>query len=213
MSDQPVAEKAVSHMSRSTLLGLFVSAVVLSISLLIAGIALTYLTEYGGRRVVVAVSAATAGILAAVIVHLLVSRHCRSRRGTATMVSLLLVFVLVPLLSTVWPGRVSYSRFGLTVFGFIPVPVLDITVGSHGGLWFRDKSHFVSIEEVRSLMAPEVQVVVIGTGWNGAVTVDSAVRNLEGCEIHVLPTPRAFDLFNRCVSEGTKAVLIAHSTC
>jgi hypothetical protein len=113
----------------------------------------------------------------------------------------------------VWPGRITYSDFGLTVYGIIPVPVLDVTVGAHGGLWFRDKSHFVSLDEVESLLSPEVEVVVIGIGWHSAVQVDPAIQDLGGREVHILPTPEAFDLFNRAVSEGRQVILIAHSTC
>ena len=115
--------------------------------------------------------------------------------------------LLAPLLSMVWPGRITYARFGLTVYGIIPVPLLDITVGPHGGLWFRDKSHFISTTEVQSLLSPDVEVVVIGIGWNSVVNVAPAIRNLEEAEIHILPTPAAFEFFNQCVSEGRKVVL------
>ena len=54
---------------------------------------------------------------------------------------------------------------------------------------------------------------MIGIGWDSAVKVDSAIEEIEGVEIHILPTPEAFDLFNRYVSEERKVVLIAHSTC
>ncbi len=112
-----------------------------------------------------------------------------------------------------YPGRVITSRFGLTVYGIIPVPLLDVTVGPHGGLWFRDKSHFISVDEFKSLWTPDVEVVVIGIGWESLVKVDPAIEEMEGVEIHILPTPKAFDLFNRYVLEGRKVVLIAHSTC
>lgn len=197
---------------RNTATGVFVSLVVFSVSLLIAGIALACLTEYGAGRWFVAFAAVAGGALGAVAAYVLVSRYCRGRRNTIAVFSLMLILLATLILSTAW-GRVSYSRFGLTVYGFIPVPVLDITVGSNGGLWFRDKSHSLSLEEVRSLLAPEVQVVVIGTGWHEMVKVDPAVRDIEGVEVHILKTPDAFDLFNRCQSEGKQAVLIAHSTC
>jgi hypothetical protein len=112
-----------------------------------------------------------------------------------------------------YPGKVMYSRFGLTLYGIIPVPVLDITVSQQGWLWFRDKSHYVSIEEVNSLLTPDAQVLVVGIGWEGAVRVDPAVEAIEGVEVHILQTPDAYDFFNECVSRGIPVVLIAHSTC
>jgi hypothetical protein len=93
------------------------------------------------------------------------------------------------------------------------VPTLDVTVGPHGGLWFRDKSHTLSIEEVEPLLSPEVEALIIGTGWHGAVQVDPAVKEIEGIEVHLLRTPAAFDLFNGYMSRGRTVVLIAHSTC
>jgi hypothetical protein len=171
------------------------------------------LTEYGGQRIAIAAFIVAVGVGIAVAVYLLVSRVCRNKKNTIVALSLLLLLLLVPLLSMVWPGQISYARSGLTVYGLIPVPVLDITVGSHGELWFRDKSHFVSLEEVQPLLSPGVEVVVIGIGWQSAVHVAPAVQDLEGCEVHILPTPQAFELFNRYVSEGKNVVLLAHSTC
>jgi hypothetical protein len=90
---------------------------------------------------------------------------------------------------------------------------LDIAIGPSGLLWFRDKSHYVSLGEVEKVLAPDVDVVLIGIGWDSAVDVDPAILAIQGPEIRVLPTPSAFASFNQCVSNGKKAVLIAHSTC
>lgn len=200
-------------MKQNRVVGFLVGAVLLSASLLVAGLVLAYLTEYEGRRIAIAAFIVAVGVGAAVAAYLLVSRFCHNKRNTILVISLLLILLLVPLLSTVWPGQVLYSRFGLTVYGLIPVPVLDITVGSHGGLWFRDKSHFVSLEEIQPLLSPGVEVVVIGTGWHDMVQVAPAISDLEGYEVQILPTPAAFELFNRYVSEGRNVVLLAHSTC
>jgi hypothetical protein len=193
--------------------GLIVSIIILSVSALAAGIVWTYLTEYGQRRIAVAAAIALVGIIVAVLVYLLVARFCKGTGRSLAILSLLAALLLVPALSMIVPGKVTYSSFGLTVYGAIPVPTLDITVGSHGGLWFRDKSHYISIEEVEPLLSPDVEALVIGTGWHGAVQVDPAVQGIEGIEVHILPTPAAFDLFNEYVSRGRTVVLIAHSTC
>jgi hypothetical protein len=193
--------------------GLIVSIIILSVSVLAAGVVWTYLTEYGQGRIAVAVAIAAAGTMVAILAYLLVTRYCKGRGCSLGVLSLLAALLLVPALSMIYPGKVTYSRFGLTVYGAIPLPTLDITVGPHGGLWFRDKSHFVSIEEVEPLLSPEVDALVIGTGWYGAVQVDPAVEEIEGIEVHVLRTPAAFDLFNEYVSRGRTVVLIAHSTC
>lgn len=200
-----------SKLSRVT--GVLVGLVVLSLSALAAGVVWAYLTEYGQRRVAAAVAIAVTGAAVAAVAYLLVTRTCKSKRCSIVVLSLLVVLLLVPILSMVHPGKVTYSRFGLTVYGAIPVPTLDITVGTDGILWFRDKSHHVSIEEVMGLLSSDAEVVVIGTGWQGAVRVDPAVQEIEGIKVHVLQTPAAFELFNEYVSQGRKVVLIAHSTC
>ncbi len=187
--------------------------VMVALSLATAGIVYAYLTEYGESRLTVAALVVAVGIGIAAAIYLLASKYCRSTRSAIIILSLLAAMLLIPLLSMVYPGRVTYARFGLTVYGIIPVPVLDITVGSNGMLWFRDKSHFISASEVQPLLSPEVKVLVIGTGWNNVLKVDPAILDIEGVEVHILPTPAAIDLFNRCVSEGRKVVLVAHSTC
>lgn len=193
--------------------GVLVSIALFAVSVLVAGIVWAYLTEYGEQRIVAAVAIAVVGASAAVVAYLLVVRCCKSTRCSLVIVSLLAVLLLVPTLSMFYPGKVTYSRFGLTVYGVIPVPTLDITVSPGGFLWFRDKSHFISIEEVEPLLSPDVEILVIGTGWHGAVRVDPAVQEIEGIEVHILRTPAAFELFNEFVSSGRRVVLIAHSTC
>ncbi len=193
--------------------GILAGIVILCVPVLAAGVVWTYLTEHGPRRFAVAIAIAAIGASLAVLVYLLVQRGCKRRRCPLIVLSLLVVLLLLPALSMFYPGQVTYARFGLTVYGAIPVPALDITVGPRGFLWFRDKSHFISVEEVRPLLSPDVKALVVGTGWQGAVTVDPAIEEIEGVEVYVLRTPAAFDLFNKCVSAGKKCVLIAHSTC
>jgi hypothetical protein len=193
--------------------GILVGLVSLVVSLVAAGIVIVYLSEYGERRIAAAVCAAVVGVVVSVTAYFLVSRYCTTGKSSLLVIVLLAVILLAPLVSMAYPGRIIYSRFGLTVYGVIPVPLLDITVGSHRGLWFRDKSHFVSLEEVESLLSPDVEILVIGAGWNSAVKVDSAAKEMQGIEVHILPTPEAFELFNQYRLEGRRVALIAHSTC
>lgn len=193
--------------------GALVGVVLFAVSVLVAGIVWAYLTEYGLQRIAVSLAIAVVGAGAAVVAYLLVVRYCRGKRCSLVIVSLLAVLLLVPTLSMLYPGKVTYSRFGLTVYGVIPVPSLDITVSPGGFLWFRDKSHFISAEEVEPLLSSDVEVLVIGTGWHGAVSVAPAVQEIDGIEVHILQTPAAFELFNELVSSGKRVALIAHSTC
>jgi hypothetical protein len=147
------------------------------------------------------------------MVYAAIAQLCRGNRCAITVLVLLGLAVLAILASPLYYGRISYARFGLTVYGLIPVPTLDLTVGPRGGLWFRDKSHSLSLQEVEHLLSPEVETLIVGTGWEGGMHVSSAIRELSGIEIRVLRTPAAFELFNAYRSEGKTVVLIAHSTC
>ncbi|MFC2029410.1 hypothetical protein ACFLWA_01630 [Chloroflexota bacterium] len=119
-----------NKLSRVT--GIVSALAVLSFSVLAAGIVLAYMSEYGQRRIAAAVAIAAAGSAMAFVAYLLVTRTCRSRRSSILVLSLLVLLLLVPILSIVYPGQVTYSRFGLTVYGAIPVPSLDIAVGTDG---------------------------------------------------------------------------------
>jgi hypothetical protein len=195
------------------LAGILVGLTSLALSLLVAGILVAYLTEYGARRLLLASAVLALGLGVGIAAYLLVSRYCQRQRCAVFIIALLVALLLVPLASMAYPGTVLHAQFGLTVYGLVPVPALDITVGPHGGLWFRDKSHFVSLDEVQPLLSPDVDVLVIGIGWHSAVHVDPAIEALKGVEVHILPTPQAYDLFNRYVSAGRRVALIAHSTC
>jgi hypothetical protein len=111
-----------------------VGAVILAVAVLIAGIVYTYLTEYGGQRIAAAAAIVAGGMALALVACWAVTRYCRNTERVGAVLALLAVLVATPLLSTVYPGRVTCARFGLTVVGAVPVPLLDITAGPRGGL-------------------------------------------------------------------------------
>jgi hypothetical protein len=189
-----------------------VSLTVLGLSALGAVVAGTCLTEYG----LVPVHGWTVlggGVVVAALLWLLLTRRGVRTGLVVTIAAVLLLLVAAPALSMIWPGRITHARFGLTVYGIVPVPALDVVVTGSGWLRFRDKTHLVTLDEVTPLLDDEVTDVVIGTGWQGAVTVPDEVRSLPGVTVHVLTTPRAFELFNRLKDEGRRVVLVSHSTC
>ena len=109
--------------------------------------------------------------------------------------------------------RITFARFGCTLYGLIPIPTLDITVGPNGGLGFRKKTHLLTMDEVKPVLKPGVELLIIGIGWEEQMKVEPAVRELPGIDIQILPTPDAFALYNRSIRDGKKVALIAHSTC
>jgi len=193
--------------------GLLTSILVILMSLMVSYALWNYLTEYGARPKVLAIFICFLGLGMAIIAYLLVSKYCKNGKRTTIFISILITFLFVPTASMFYPGKIIYSRFGLTVYGLVPVAIFDITVSPHRGLWFRDKSHFISIDEIRTLLTSDVDVLIIGIGWQNQVKVDPAIQSMKGVEIHILATPDAFDLFNKYRSEGRTVGLIAHSTC
>ena len=187
------------------------SAAVLALTFVVAAVPLRYLTEYSSLRLLLTTSSVVFGLVCAAGLHLILVRLGHRTRLILTIC--LAVLILVPLASMRYPGTITHSRFGLTVYGIVPVPFFDVKIGSHGLLWFRDKTHRVALDEARALLSSDVEVLIIGTGWEEAVKVDRRIATLPGVEVHILPTPAAFALFNKCRAAGRKVVMIAHSTC
>jgi FlaA1/EpsC-like NDP-sugar epimerase len=194
-------------------IGLLTSIIVLSISLIVSYVLRNYLTEYGTKPKTLAIFIFFLGLAIALIAYLSVSKYCTNVKRATIFISILIALLIIPAISVCYPGKITYSRFGLTVCGLVPVPVLDITISPQRCLWFRDKSHLISIDEVEDLLTSDVEILIIGTGWQNQVKVDPAIQGMKGIEIHILSTPDAFKLFNKFRAEGRTIALIAHSTC
>ena len=88
-----------------------------------------------------------------------------------------LALFLIPILS-LFLGRIIYSRFGLTVYGLVPISALDVTVDSIGLFWFRDNTHAINLGEITPLISSEIEIIIIGTGCHEVAKVEDAVRSL-----------------------------------
>jgi len=205
-----------SHSERRKLrnrrLGLAVLALAIVAGAAIAGIVIEYLPEHQIRWVIAGAILIGSPIVGQIL-NRLIGRLPETRSVHAGITAILAVAVLLPLASAVYPQRVTYSRFGLTVWGAVPLPFVDIRVNRDGLLWFRPKTHMITMDEVKRLLSPDIEIVVIGTGWRENAQVELSVRELTECEVRLLPTPDALSEFNRLRSEGRQVVLLAHSTC
>ena len=79
--------------------------------------------------------------------------------------------------------------------------------------WWRRRGHRLDPADLEDLEPPGV--LVIGTGASGAMAVPpETVRILEarGFRVHVAPTARAVELFNRLAAAG-RAFAALHLTC
>ena len=153
------------------------------------------------------------GIVCSLVLYTVITNLADKHWVRVTCCLLFTIFVLIPIASAIVP-RITYSRFGFTVYGATPIPVLDITVNRYGILWFRPKTHQITRAELDSLITPGVEVVVVGIGWDSiAQLTDDAKLLGDSIDLRVLPTPEAFALYNRLKADGRNVVLLAHSTC
>lgn len=151
------------------------------------------------------------GIMAASGSYFVLSR-ARSAIWPAVMGGLCLVPLLAMVVSPLH-GQVTYARFGLTVYGLVPVPLLDITVNSDGLLWFRDKTHEITAEEVRQLASAETSVIIVGTGWYDAAHLNREAYSLKSISIRAYPTGAAIEEYNKLRRRGVAVALLLHTTC
>lgn len=82
--------------------------------------------------------------------------------------------------------------------------------------WWRREGHRLHTEDLEAVLAAEPEVVVIGTGAYGRMTVpDSTRRFLEGRGVRVeaAPTATAVERFNALQHEYARVVAALHLTC
>lgn len=182
---------------------------VLGVSMAVAAMVLAYLTEYE-ERFFAAVGLSVGGLLVTGVgaVFLVRTRHVWGAAATVLACWLL----VIGLGASTLVHRVTYSDNGITVYGLLPVPALDVVINGDGRLGFRDKTHALTAGELASVLDDEVEIVVIGTGWHEQMEVDPTVHALRP-SIRIMNTPDAFATFNRLVEAGHRVVLVAHTTC
>ncbi len=128
-----------------------------------------------------------------------------------------LLGVLVALL-VVWvalnpPGTFGFCSFAFTTYNCIPYPAVDIQVRVDGASRRVAKTHGLELPAVQWLLDSKPDVLIISIGWQGAVNVPQAIREIKGCTVEVLTTDAAIDRFGQLKKEGKKVAIHVHSTC
>jgi hypothetical protein len=187
--------------------GVVVAAATLALGVGVGILALRYLGEYPLTVPLVGLSMLT---LSVAVLALRLPRSPGGARAAAWLTALLLLMVLPPL-STLWPGGITHARFGLTVVGAMPLPLVDPVIHADGQLGFRDKTHSLLAAELEPLRASGAERIVIGTGWSEQVRVSEVVR--QASDVEVLDTPGAILRHRELREQGVRVVLLLHSTC
>ncbi len=81
--------------------------------------------------------------------------------------------------------------------------------------WWRKQGHRLLVEDLKDVLQAKPEVLVVGTGYSGLMTVPPETRRFvesEGIELIVQRTAEACKTFNRLV-ESRKVVAALHLTC
>ncbi len=136
----------------------------------------------------------------------------RQRRATLALIVLLALW-----LAANPAERVGCHWFGFTVYSAIPLPVADLYLFADGSFRLRPgKQHQVTGAELAALCprgsAGEATLIIVGTGYSGAVTVTALPESLRE-RVRLLPTPAAVILFNQLRDAGRPVAALIHTTC
>lgn len=209
MADVLSQKNGMAH-NRKT--AIFLAAVLATMAIVVSWIVFAFL-PISPERLTLASTCFVVGVVCSFATYFIVIKLPDKHWVRLTTTALLVLCASIPVISAVVP-RITYSRFGFTVYGATPVPFLDITINRHGFLWFRPKTHLITRDELEALISPGVEIVIVGIGWDRIAQLTEEAKLLgDSVDLRILSTPDAFALYNQLKSEGRCVVLLAHSTC
>lgn len=131
---------------------------------------------------------------------------------------LLTIILTVGVLLTVWLifnplGRFGWCCFGLTTYGGLPRPITDLQTKADGSVRKVPKTHALRLDQIKWLIEPLPETLIISTGWNGVLEPDEPIQKLKGVEVRILKSKEAAELFNQLKKAGQRVAIHFHSTC
>jgi hypothetical protein len=81
--------------------------------------------------------------------------------------------------------------------------------------WVREEEHRHQISEFANIIKTEPEILIIGTGYAGVLSVPDQIRNYltaKGIEVRVEKTKQAIEMFN-VLRHKEKVVAVLHITC
>jgi hypothetical protein len=109
----------------------------------------------------------------------------------------------------------AYSFGSITVDGETYTSDVIIYPGRVDPSWWRKEGHRLAIADLTDIVRAKPEVLVIGRGYAGVMSVPDEVRNYlvsQGIEIHVKKTTEAVQLFNS-LQKGRIVIGAFHITC
>lgn len=109
----------------------------------------------------------------------------------------------------------SYEFGRMVIDGRVHVADLMIHPDRVDPSWWRAQGHRLGLPDLEAALSEAPEVLIIGTGFYGAMEVPDDVRRAveqRGIELHVARTGEAVGLF-RSLPRGKRAVAAFHLTC
>ncbi len=81
--------------------------------------------------------------------------------------------------------------------------------------WIREEEHRPQIREFADIIKSEPDILIIGTGYAGVLSIPDQIRNYltsKGIDVRVEKTKQAIEIFND-LRERDKVVAVLHITC
>ena len=135
-------------------------------------------------------------------------------RRSGVLISVVMVGLAVGGWVAVNPaGQFGISRYGITTFNRLPVPLMDLQVRADGSMRVRLKTHDITADRLRWLTEGSPSVLIIAVGWEESARVSSDVALPEGGKVLILPTEAALSTFNALQQRRVRVAIHVHSTC
>ncbi len=117
---------------------------------------------------------------------------------------------------SVYPIIEEYSFGNINIGGEKHTSDVIIYPGRITG-WWRERGHFLQKQDLTEVIDTEPDVLVVGTGYHGRMSVSREVEELcrqKNITLHIHPTGEAVDRYNRLIDQEKKTIVAAlHLTC
>jgi hypothetical protein len=128
------------------------------------------------------------------------------------------ILIFLALLVVVWfalnrkAEHFGFSFAGFTTYGATPIPYFDIQVRGNGEWRTVSKTQNIDSETLLWLSETHPQVLIIGQGYGGKAMVQPDVLETPGCEVKVLKTREALQLYNSLRDQQSRVAIHVRSS-
>ena len=82
--------------------------------------------------------------------------------------------------------------------------------------WWRKQGHRLYIEDIEEVVEERPEVLVVGTGYSGLMSVPAETKRYieeRGIELIIQPTKQACETYNKLIQSGKETIAAFHLTC